>query len=232
LEPIDVLRLYAKSLPELIDKFPYGLSRLLLLEERLTTLPYSEIVFLNNVADCLGLYKLDVIDPNYQQGRRKLLAYQVRKISELRPFGLNVLAMPDYVGAGDSAILKARRFRLLGTLLWRSTKSGKAPDIKECLRFNIYGYEGAFLGAYYNVLSGTWVHPIFGIKRWYWIHPKDMTKRDWKDLSRDAHNWLLRRNIVRAITLRPGQTFVMPPSYLIVYAVQTIEPSAIVGGMF
>jgi hypothetical protein len=65
LELIDVLRLYAKSLPELIDKFPYGLSRLLLLEERLTTLPYSEIVFLNNVADCLSSHKLDVIDPNY-----------------------------------------------------------------------------------------------------------------------------------------------------------------------
>jgi hypothetical protein len=79
----------------------------------------------------------------------------VRKISELRPFRLNALAILDYVGAGDSAILKARRFRLLGILLWRSTKSGKAPDIKECLRFNIYSYEGAFSGAYYNVLSGT-----------------------------------------------------------------------------
>ncbi|KAF1817810.1 uncharacterized protein K489DRAFT_300242, partial [Dissoconium aciculare CBS 342.82] len=105
-------------------------------------------------------------------------------------------------------------------------------DIKECLRFNIYGYEGAFSGAHCDVLSGTWVHPIFGIKRWYWIHPKDMTERDWKDLSRDAHDWLPRRNIVRAITLRPGQTFVMPPGHLIVHAVQTIEPSAMVGGMF
>ncbi|KAF1818161.1 uncharacterized protein K489DRAFT_296264, partial [Dissoconium aciculare CBS 342.82] len=145
----------------------------------------------------------------------------------------NALNMPDYLSAAEPAFLQKHSFKLLKTLAWRQmSSSGKAADITECLRFNIFGCTGAFSAPHCDILSGTYVTCVFGIKLWMWVDPNKMTAADWAEYERAGEKWIPTRAPIYGVLVRPGFTFVMPPGQRIIHAVHTVQTSVMTGGMF
>jgi hypothetical protein len=141
--------------------------------------------------------------------------------------------MPDYVGAPSPSFLHAPRFQLLSTLAWRQAQSsGKTADITQCFRFNIFGCTGAFSAPHCDILSGTWVTCLFGLKLWMWVDPAEMDDADWTEYKTAGDDWVPTRVPIYGVVIRPGFTFVMPPGLLIIHAVHTLRESAMAGGMY
>jgi hypothetical protein len=158
---------------------------------------------------------------------------QVLQFAENPGLGINVLEIADVTPTiPGPSFLSQRRFELLQSIAGRLKSLKKGSDITGCIRFNLLGGKGAFSGAHCDALSGTWIRNIVGIKLWMWIHPKDMSDADWQDFARHGHRWIPPPDKVCARWLEPGEIFVMPAGLCIVHAVQTVQPCAMVGGMF
>jgi hypothetical protein len=228
----DVTRLKSAELSAFLAKNPNGISKPYLIEEEFDKEPYTKQAFFRKLAACLGDKSLDVVNPYHVDGREHLSIDEFLGRCTSGAFGLNALSMPDYIGVRGPNFLTRDRFELLSTICWRAAPPGKSPDLKECLRFNIFANEGAFSGAHCDIVSGTWVRPMFGTRLWMWVCPDDMTEQDWSDFIAQAHAWVPPRGKIHALWLTPGLTFVMPAGKLIPHAVLTVEASAMVGGMF
>jgi len=132
------------------------------------------------------------------------------------------------------------RFKVLDRLVRgvkakHSGQSGKRTfltpfDVGNCRTFDILGVRGAFSGAHVDALNGTWLRNLFGIKLWMIVPQALMTEQDWEEFGRDGPTWNPGPKS-RALILRPGDVFFMPPGLLVVHAVFTLETSLMAGGM-
>jgi hypothetical protein len=191
--------------------------------------------YLQRLADRLGHKDLSIVRPNsagHMQQREALSSNDVPGLAERPIFGMNALDLADFTAIPGPDFLHDERFQLLDILVCRLNGMHKTSDIKGCLRFNILGCEGAFSGPHCDILSGTWVQNIDGVKLWMWVHPRDMSSEDWKAFAQHKHEWIPPPGKVRATLIRRGETFIMPAGLCIPHAVQTIETCAMVGGMF
>lgn len=160
---------------------------------------------------------------------------------KILPNGPNLLDLTDLSNAIKPSLTRLPRLRLLDYL----TKSAKALatdrfgkqetltpfDIAGSQSFEIFGFRGAFSGAHLDILGGTWLRNLFGIKLWMFVPENLMTDTDWSDFARDGPEWNPREKS-RAIILKPGDVFVMPPGVRVVHAVHTLEACLMNGGMF
>lgn len=157
------------------------------------------------------------------------------------PNGPNLLDLTDLSNAIKPSLTRLPRLRLLDYL----TKSAKALamdrfgkqetltpfDIGGSQSFEIFGFRGAFSGAHLDILGGTWLRNLFGIKLWMFVPENLMTDTDWSEFARDGPDWNPREKS-RAIILQPGDVFVMPPGVRVVHAVHTLEACLMNGGIF
>lgn len=156
------------------------------------------------------------------------------------PFGANLLDLEGVSNAVKPALTRIDRFRALDRLDQRlkaehtgqyGKKSTLTPyDIGSSQSFEIFGFKGAFSGGHVDVLGGTWLRNLFGVKLWIVVPEHLMTADDWADFSMKGSDWNPRGK-GRAIVLRPGDVFFMPPGIRVIHAVLTLETSLMSGGM-
>jgi hypothetical protein len=191
--------------------------------------------YLQRLSDRLGSKDLAIVRPSSEgsvQRRATLPSNDIPGLVTDPIFGMNALDLVDFTNVSGPDFLNNDRFQLLDVLVYRLQGMHRTSEIKSCLRFNILGCEGAFSGPHCDILSGTWVQNIDGVKLWMWIHPRDMSEADWKAFAQHKHEWIPPPGKVRATLIHRGETFIMPAGLCIPHAVQTIETCAMVGGMF
>lgn len=152
----------------------------------------------------------------------------------------NFLDLDSVSNAIKPALTRIPRFRLLDRLVKGakanySGRSGKklflTPfDVGSCQSFEILGLPGAFSGAHMDALGGTSLRNLFGTKLWL-IVPQDlMSDQDWVEFGEEGPGWNPGTKS-RAIILRTGDVFFMPPGIRVIHAVLTLETCLMDGGM-
>jgi hypothetical protein len=154
--------------------------------------------------------------------------------------GANLLDLEGITNAVKPGLTRVSRFRLLDCLNQRlkvgytgdyGKKSIRSPyDISASQSFEIFGFSGAFSGAHLDVLGGTWLRNLFGVKLWIVVPQHLMTTADWAEFSRDGPSWNPRGK-GRAVILQPGDVFFMPPGIRVIHAVLTLDTCLMTGGM-
>jgi hypothetical protein len=105
----------------------------------------------------------------------------------------------------------------------------RAIDMQSCLTFGLYAQRGSFSGWHVDVLNGTYVTCLTGLKAWF-IH-LPLTDKEKDDLAKDGPDWEPDLSRVRLILLRPGDTLYMPPGELVAHAPMTIVDCLMKGRM-
>jgi hypothetical protein len=158
----------------------------------------------------------------------------------ISPKAPNFLDLDNLSNAIKPGLTRMPRFRLLerlvrGARAHFSNQSGKQTfstpfDVGNCQSFDILGLRGAFSGAHVDALGGTWLRNLFGTKLWMFVPQALMTEQDWKAFGKDGPSWDPESK-ARAVILRPGDVFFMPPGLRVIHAVLTLETSLMCGGM-
>jgi hypothetical protein len=154
--------------------------------------------------------------------------------------GANLLDLEGITNAIKPGLTRVSRFRLLDYLNQRlkigytgdyGKKSMRTPyDIKSSQSFEIFGFSGAFSGAHLDVLGGTWLRNLFGVKLWIVVPERLMATADWAEFSRDGPSWNPRGK-GHTIVLGPGDVFFMALGIRVVHSVLTLETCLMTGGM-
>lgn len=152
----------------------------------------------------------------------------------------NFLDLDSVSNAIKPALTRIPRFRLLDRLVRGakanySGRSGKklflTPfDVGSCQSFEILGLPGAFSGAHMDALGGTWLRNLFGTKLWMIVPQGLMSDQDWVEFGEEGPGWNPGTKS-RAIILRTGDVFYMPPGIRVIHAVLTLETCLMDGGM-
>ncbi|KAF2207994.1 hypothetical protein CERZMDRAFT_88080 [Cercospora zeae-maydis SCOH1-5] len=126
---------------------------------------------------------------------------------------------------------------LLKFLSPRKRKLGKSSDMQanldqankmpssEC--FDILYLPGAFSGAHFDALAGTWLRTSTDINLWMIILE---SKLDMDCLARERLRYVP-HGMERLIILNQDDVLLMPPGFTVVHAVHTMETSLMKGGM-
>jgi hypothetical protein len=174
--------------------------------------------------------------------------------SKLDPNPKNVLSIsgsvlleeipePDIIKRLDCTMLRLLKHRVEGkakaSLTEGSSHDGGKElfhltsliDVSSCLRFVLYGQAFSFSGWHLDILGGTWLSVLTGIKLWF-IYTGPWNESVQKVFNKDGSAWSPDPGDVQIIILTPGRTLVMPPGKdLVVHAVLTVEDSLCAGGM-
>jgi hypothetical protein len=97
-------------------------------------------------------------------------------------------------------------------------------DLESCLKFVLYGERGVISGYHADVLNGTYVVVVSGYKLWF-VPSRRLTEPEETAFGLQGTNWQPPEDLFRAVLLRPGDTLVMRPGYLIPHFVLTGEDS-------
>jgi hypothetical protein len=103
-------------------------------------------------------------------------------------------------------------------------------DLESCLKSVLYGERGVISGYHADVLNGTYVVVVSGYKLWF-VPSRRLTELEETEFGSQGPNWQPPPDLFRAVLLRPGDTLVMRPGYLIPHFVLTGEDSLTIGGM-
>lgn len=162
------------------------------------------------------------------------------KSDTVLPRAPNFLDLDSLANAIKPGLTRLSRFRLLDRMVRRakasySKQAGKRTfltpfDVGNCQSFEILGLRGAFSGAHMDALGGTWLRNLFGTKLWMIIPQSLMEDEDWAAFGKEGASWNPGTKS-RAVILRPGDVFFMPPGARVVHAVLTLETSLMDGGM-
>ena len=107
---------------------------------------------------------------------------------------------------------------------------GREIDLQSCLTFGLFAQRGSFSGWHVDVLNGTYVTCIAGLKAWF-IHQYPLTEAEKAAFARDGHRWRPNPSRVKLILLRPGDTLYMPAGELVPHAPVTVTACLMRGGM-
>jgi len=110
------------------------------------------------------------------------------------------------------------------------TVFGREIDLQSCLTFGLFAQRGSFSGWHVDVLNGTYVTCIAGLKAWF-IHQHPLTKAEKVAFARDGQRWRPHPSRVKLILLRPGDTLYMPAGELVPHAPVTVTDCLMRGGM-
>jgi hypothetical protein len=112
----------------------------------------------------------------------------------------------------------------------RATILGQEIDLQSCLTFGLFAQRGSFSGWHVDVLNGTYVTCIAGIKVWP-IVISPLSDAEKAAFAKEGMNWRPHPSRVRLILLRPGDTLYMPAGELVPHAPITITDCLMRGGM-
>jgi hypothetical protein len=109
-------------------------------------------------------------------------------------------------------------------------RPGRNIDLEACIRFVLFG-ERASLSLYHvDVLNGTWVQCLSGVKGWY-VYQGPWTSKEQAEFRDYGTQWKPAAGTMKMILLEPGDTLIMRPGHLVIHAVLTLEDSLMAGGM-
>ncbi|EGP82046.1 uncharacterized protein MYCGRDRAFT_97921 [Zymoseptoria tritici IPO323] len=152
----------------------------------------------------------------------------------------NALNLASFTHADKPTFTKKPRFQFLSALSKRAKKIGPGKeqtegsrggsDVDRCETFNILAEPTSTSFAHVDVLGGTYVRCLFGVKLWMIVPEKDMSEDDRASHGRKGDEWLPEGK-ARLILLRKGDVLFMPPGLRQVHAVFTPETCLMEGGM-
>jgi hypothetical protein len=103
-------------------------------------------------------------------------------------------------------------------------------DMQSCRTFGLFALRGSFSGWHVDVLNGTYVSCVAGLKAWL-IHQYPLTPAEKAAFAKDGPDWEPDPSRVRLILLRPGDTLYMPAGELVPHAPITVTDCLMRGGM-
>lgn len=157
---------------------------------------------------------------------------------------LNLRAIGD---AAQPAFIQQPRMQVLKELLGRisgdvgkpttsdnvTASSDTLPstpiDVESCLHFGIFGMTGSFSGPHLDILSGTWVRCLDGVKAW--IVATDLQRKDYEEFADVQPLTWCPHERTKIIILEQGDVLFLPPGADIIHAPVTLETCWMEGGM-
>ncbi|OJD33798.1 histone-lysine n-methyltransferase ezh1 [Diplodia corticola] len=190
---------------------------------------------------------LPVWQPSARQMRFEDVADMLRagssgKLDNARP-PLNLLNLRDFLELPLPQFLRASRFWLLRTLD-HLVESATAPecshmgkravarssDLASCSRFLLYAARGAASGPHVDLLTGTWVQVLSGLKLWPIV--TGLSDEERREFEKNGSDWVPPSEKTRVVLLEPGDLLVMPPGCPTPHAPITVRDCLMHGGMF
>lgn len=113
----------------------------------------------------------------------------------------------------------------LGLLL-----GGHPIDLQECIRFFIFATRGQWSGFHVDVVNGTWVFCLAGIKVWSFI--PNPTDSEIKEFERYGDDWVPEPGRLKHLVIRPGEMLIMPSGSKIIHCPLTLEDCLMTGGFY
>jgi hypothetical protein len=107
---------------------------------------------------------------------------------------------------------------------------GREIDLQSCLTFGLFAQRGSFSGWHVDVLNGTYVTCVAGLKAWF-IHQHPLTEAEKVAFAQDGQRWRPHPSRVKLILLRPGDTLYMPAGEVVPHAPVTVTDCLMKGGM-
>ncbi len=104
-----------------------------------------------------------------------------------------------------------------------------ATWFKTCMGFTIFGTRGTFSPAHVDLLNGTLIRCLEGVKAWMIV--VDPTEQDLEEWRAAPASWTPEPDKIRDLILEKGDTLIMPPGVLIIHAPITIADCLMEGGM-
>ena len=126
---------------------------------------------------------------------------------------------PNYVPESNAG--KAKR---------APTLFGTQIDLQSCHEFGLFAQRGCFSGWHVDVLNGTYVKCVAGLKAWF-IHQHPLTEAEKRAFSAHGPHWQPHPSRVKLIVLQPGDTLYMPAGELVPHAPITMSDCLMRGGM-
>jgi hypothetical protein len=130
-----------------------------------------------------------------------------------------VSTRPDHIPESNAG--KAKR---------SATFFGNNIDLQSCRKFGLFAQRGCFSGWHVDVLNGTYVKCVAGIKAWF-VHQHPLTDAEKEAFAKDGQNWQPDPSRVKLIILQPGDTLYMPAGELVPHAPITVFDCLMRGGM-
>jgi hypothetical protein len=104
-------------------------------------------------------------------------------------------------------------------------------DVESCLRFLILGEKGTFSGNHTDILAGTWILSLCGLKLW-WIFTGEFDAEAKEKFVNDRASWNPGGGAMQVLPLEPGDYLMMMPGHLCAHAPFSMEDCLMTGGMF
>jgi len=135
-------------------------------------------------------------------------------------------AVTDSSSGGDRS---QRADRVSAGKRTSSANTLRDTSINGCLKFMIAGQRGVFSGPHLDILNGTWIRCLSGVKVWSLL--SDLSKEEEVQFERLGDEWAFPAGRARLIILQPGDTLFMPPGLKVIHAPFTLEDCVMAGGM-
>ncbi|KAF2122015.1 hypothetical protein BDV96DRAFT_562796 [Lophiotrema nucula] len=103
-------------------------------------------------------------------------------------------------------------------------------DLEACLSFLLYGQRGSLSMWHMDILNGTWVRCVSGIKLWF-VYTGPFDEEAKEAFAKWGTHWTPPKGTVKCYVLKPGDTLIMRPGYPIAHSVISLEDSLMTGGM-
>ncbi|ETI26849.1 hypothetical protein G647_10295 [Cladophialophora carrionii CBS 160.54] len=106
----------------------------------------------------------------------------------------------------------------------------RSIDLQECFSFVLLASRGSYSNVHVDVINGTWVSCLCGIKVWSFVpFPTDAEKAAFQEQG--AH-WKPEPGRLKHVVLLAGEMLIMPAGSLTIHAPLTLEDCLMKGGMY
>jgi hypothetical protein len=104
-------------------------------------------------------------------------------------------------------------------------------DVQSCLRFLILGEKGTFSGNHVDILAGTWILGLSGLKLW-WAFTGNWTDDRKAAFIQESAGWNPGPGLMQLLPIEPGDYMMMMPGHLCAHAPFSMDNCLMTGGMF
>ncbi|EME77026.1 uncharacterized protein MYCFIDRAFT_217095 [Pseudocercospora fijiensis CIRAD86] len=151
---------------------------------------------------------------------------------------LNLLNLSADVESPLPLFVVHPRYNVLKTLdmCLRAGRAGKQTfyspnDVSAARRFNLFASTLAYSRPHHDLLAGTWVKVLQGLK--LWLIAVNLTPSEVDEYTQQGPDYIPPANKIRYLLLRPGQhsVLLMPPGVRVIHSPLTLSPCLMEGGM-
>jgi hypothetical protein len=104
-------------------------------------------------------------------------------------------------------------------------------DVESCRRFIILGEKGTFSGNHTDILGGTWILGLCGIKLW-WAYTGAVNEEVKNTFVNWKASWNPGAGAMQLLPIEPGDYLLMMPGHLCAHAPFSMDDCLMTGGMF